>query len=678
MTSAPVPPVSAAEPARATEPANPVSVNDGAKPAFVRRHIAGLDGLKGLAILTVVAYHCLPDHVTGGFIGVDVFFVISGFLAAWSLVGGYARGRGLDLAGYWLRRARRLWPAILLLIPVTVSVAWYALHDALVGIRDQVITVVLGCANWYAVATGSSYFAANNPQLFRHLWYVGVLAQSYLIIPLLVAVLWRLGGRNRRAWPGIAALVALAAASALAMGVMYRPGQDPTRVYFGTDTHVSGLLLGMALAWAFVSRDMRGGAGSGTGKASRGSLPLALAPAPPLLLMRRALRAVLPWLGLLAVLGLAAMTFLMRQDDFAFRGGIALAGLLAVLAVAGVGVRGSWLGRLLDWGPLAFLGRYSYGIYLWHWPIWIMAKTALPAFFATQLPNLASLLPHGVLVSPIPPLVVMIVLTALAVAVSWILVERPAGAGGILRAFVPARPRTAGAWVASALAIVVFAVSGYGFVNALRFAPSRTGVQEHLEHVAAQAAAQRVADERSGDWRREPIPALRPPRNQMPDGSQITAVGDSVMQSSTYGFNKVFPGVELDAVINRTVDKGIEALQQHRSNGTLRRWVVVGLGTNAPMDDGQLNRILDIIGPDRILVLVGTHSPNEPWAVKSNEEILAFAPQHRDRVVLVDWDRVITADPSELDADGIHPKENSTIYARAVHDAIDRWIRQGH
>ncbi|NMN00557.1 acyltransferase [Bifidobacterium sp. DSM 109958] len=644
-----------------------------------RRRIDGLDGIKGLAIIAVVAYHCMPDRLTGGFVGVDVFFAVSGFLAAWGILGRLDDGR-FDLGDYWLGRLRRLWPAMLLLVPVSVSAAWYVLHDALVGIRDQVVATLLSCYNWYAVATGSSYFAANNPQLFRHLWYVGVLAQSYLVIPFLLVGLWTLcgeRGRGRRngsvrgaagggivrgrAWIGFAALVALAAASALAMGALYRPGQDPTRVYFGTDTHVSGLLLGMALGWALVHVDRARAARADGGDAWAAA--------------RAVLRHALPWIGALALAALVALAVTMRQDDAAFRGGIALAGVLAVLLVAGVAVRGSWLGRALDWGPLGLLGRYSYGIYLWHWPIWIMAKHAMPGFLTGQLPNL---MPQAVAVSPVPPLVVTLVLTAAATALSWTLVERPAAAGGLLRVFVPAAPRTVGRWVAAALAIVVFAVSGYGFVGALLHAPAKTGVQAHLERVAAQAAAQRAADLASGDWRRERIPDLRAPRNQMPDGSQITAVGDSVMQSSTYGFNKVFPGVELDAVINRTVDKGIEALEQHRSNGTLRRWVVIGLGTNAPMSEDQLDRILDIIGPDRILVLVGTHSPDEPWAVQSNQEILAFAPQHQNRVVLVDWDRVITADPSELDADGIHPKENSTIYARAVRDAIDRWIRQGH
>lgn len=156
------------------------------------KRFVGLDGIKGLALIAIVLYHCMQQRLPGGFYGVDVFFTVSGFLIAVSLIRSLAKTGSLNLVRYIPKRAVRLYPALFLLIPVIVSVGWLFDHDILVSIRDQVITVLLGCYNWYAIAGGQSYFDQMNPQVFRHLWFIGVLMQFYVIVPFIVWLMWKL------------------------------------------------------------------------------------------------------------------------------------------------------------------------------------------------------------------------------------------------------------------------------------------------------------------------------------------------------------------------------------------------------------------------------------------------------------------------------------------------------
>ena len=154
------------------------------------KRFVGLDGIKGLALIAIVLYHCVQQKMPGGFYGVDVFFTVSGFLIAISLFRSLSATGSLNLRRYIPRRLVRLYPALLLLIPVIVSVCWLTERDLLVAIRYQVITVLLACYNWYAIAGGQSYFEQMNPQILRHLWFIGVLTQFYIIVPFIAWAMW--------------------------------------------------------------------------------------------------------------------------------------------------------------------------------------------------------------------------------------------------------------------------------------------------------------------------------------------------------------------------------------------------------------------------------------------------------------------------------------------------------
>ena len=622
------------------------------------KRFVGLNGIKGLALIAIVLYHCMQQRLPGGFYGVDVFFTVSGFLIAVSLIRSLAKTGSLNLVRYIPKRAVRLYPALFLLIPVIVSVGWLFDHDVLVSIRDQVITVLLGCYNWYAIAGGQSYFDQMNPQVFRHLWFIGVLMQFYVIVPFIVWLMWKL---RQTKLPSLIPL-GLAAFSSIAMWVMYVPKGDPTRVYFGTDTHSMGLMLGVALAW-WVTAPQLGHARQRAVPMPRTISSSASAAAHRALLPRipvehRIWNAAAPVLAFLSLIALVTMAVIGKQDAFAFRGGIILSSLLSVLLIAGTISDDSWMQSLMVFKPLASLGKYSYGIYLWHWPLWILSSALAPKIFKAVGPW---------------PLIMTALLTAIAVMISWLMVEKPAATHSAVSVVVPLRTNKKN-HVARVIAVdVILVLSLAGCVQGIAHAPAKTAMQIQLEQQAAQLERMQKTEH---VLLRHAMPAPPKPKHEMPTGDQITAIGDSVMLASSQGLSEVFPGIQTDASVSRSIMVAPELIGNDLSAGSLRQWVLIGLGTNSAITPDQLDQIRNMIGPDRVLVLVNAHG-DRTWIPPTNQVLADYAAAHPDNVVLVDWDATANANAQVLGSDGIHPSMDSDIYAKAVKQAIEQWIASG-
>lgn len=352
------------------------SAPDTAAPRAVSgRHLLALDGLRALAVAGVLAYHLGLGWASGGYLGVDLFFVLSGFLITSLLLEEWVTTGAVRLLAFWTRRAKRLLPALfVLLVAIAIFVVlmghfgpagWVAGID-LPALRADAIATLLYVANWHAVFAHQSYFARfSAPSPLEHTWSLAIEEQFYLVWPpALVALLLacrRLGWSWRRS--GVIVAVAGTAASAAWMAYLYGSGAGLTRVYFGTDTRMFDLLVGAGLAMLVAARPQPG----------------------------RTARVVLHAAAPVAAAGLAwcwvtAGTAEGSPRSWMFDGGFLVCALLAGVVIADVRqLTPGPLGRVLSTGPLRWVGTISYGVYLWHWPIFVYMTTAVTGLQGSAL-----------------------------------------------------------------------------------------------------------------------------------------------------------------------------------------------------------------------------------------------------------------------------------------------------
>lgn len=315
----------------------------------------GLDGLRAIAVLAVIAYHLEIGWAPGGLLGVGIFFTLSGYLITDILLAHMAR-RDMRLGDFWLGRARRLLPALFTMLAVVI--AWVTIFGPAqpTKFRDAVIAAALYVSNWQLIFQHVSYFARfGAPDPLGHLWSLAVEEQFYILWPFLLLLGVRLVKERPGAPAGVrprlaAVTLAMAAASAIAMAILYHPSFDPSRVYDGTDTRAFELLGGCALAMVWPSRKLKPGIAAGA-------------------------RNLLDGAG---ALGLLAITLLIWRTDqysaFIYHGGLVLLTIATAVVVGVLAHPASRLGPLLGWGPLRWIGVRSYGIYLWHFPIIVLTS----------------------------------------------------------------------------------------------------------------------------------------------------------------------------------------------------------------------------------------------------------------------------------------------------------------
>jgi peptidoglycan/LPS O-acetylase OafA/YrhL len=317
-----------------------------------RRHtIPALDGIRAIAVALVLADHGGIPGVSGGFLGVDVFFVLSGFLITALLLDELRRTGRIGLRAFWIRRARRLLPALIVIVLAVVAARDLFSPETIVALRDDAVASLFWMSNWAFVAQQTDYFSQGAPPSpLQHTWSLGVEEQYYLVWPLLVVALAAVFGARAR-WAVFALATAGAVGSAVAAIVM---ASDVNRVYFGTDTRVQALLVGAAAA-ALLVRDWSALTAGGT------------------LIRTRWRRWGACALSVLGLAMLAALAHYATGSAPEFRDGLLIVVAVAVVLVVAPAALdpGSPVARALAWRPLVWLGAISYGVYLWHWPIFL-------------------------------------------------------------------------------------------------------------------------------------------------------------------------------------------------------------------------------------------------------------------------------------------------------------------
>jgi len=306
-----------------------------------------LDGIRGLAVAAVLAYHAGMPWARGGFLGVDAFFVLSGYLITSLLLAEWRSEGGIGLVAFWSRRARRLLPALFLMLAgVGIYAAVIARPEELDRLRGDALATIGYVANWRPVLSGQSYFDQFSiPSPLRHTWSLAIEEQYYAVWPLLVLALIKVRRGSLRLL--LPASLAMLAASALLMALLFEPGRDPSRVYYGTDTRAQSLLVGAVLSMVLYR----------VGPV-RGSIP----------------RGILQVAALACVAGLGYAWATTSSDSVVlYRGGFLLLAMgVAVVIVAAVQREGGPVAGALSLPPLRGLGLISYGVYLWHWPVFVL------------------------------------------------------------------------------------------------------------------------------------------------------------------------------------------------------------------------------------------------------------------------------------------------------------------
>jgi peptidoglycan/LPS O-acetylase OafA/YrhL len=576
----------------------------------------GIDALRAIAVLAVFFYHAGVGWMPGGFLGVDVFFVISGYLITSLLLSEYRRGGHIKLGKFWLRRAQRLLPAVGVFIAVTMIVAAIVEPDRINELRGDAVASLLYFANWHFIFSHQSYFEQfQTPSLFRHLWSLSVEEQFYLFWPLVFAAGMSLFGRRRL----IVGVIAGALGSVALAWVLFHPGADASRVYYGTDTHAVGLLAGVALALAWSPWGLRRGS---PGRWSGPALDAA---------------------GVIA-LGYIVLSFLHVHDyDLSlYHGGYLVLAIFTSALIAVLAHPAARLGSLLARPPLVWLGLRSYSFYLWHWPVLVLT------------PVIGVVLPKGVLI----PLQLAVVL-ALA-DLSYRFVELPFRG----KAKLPALPEDWLRYGRPALVVAVPAVVvliGWGGIVASTSPRPQAG--------ATAASTAEFAQVSARESRRRDPASSRAARAHRAQPLRIIAFGDSVMVGAKEQLAaRLGRGFSMNAKVGRQVDEVISLARKLKAGGHHPNDLIIQIGNNGPLYSEEMDALRTATSEAGHLFLINDHAPVS-WVGESNEK-LAQAARQWPHTSLIDWSATAKT-RGGIFWDGIHlTPTGAKLYAHLVAEAV--------
>jgi len=522
----------------------------------------GLDGLRAIAVTGVFLYHSRIDWLPGGFLGVDLFFVLSGYLITSLLLVEWEAGNRIDLRRFWLRRARRLLPALVVVVLAALILAAIFARQDLAHTRSDGFSSLFYYTNWHLILANHSYFARmGNPSLLQHLWSLAIEEQFYVVWPLLLVPGLVFIGRKRLP---LLVVVGIAGSAAL-MWLLYKP-LDPSRVYYGTDTRAFLLLMGilLALVWPAIER----------------------------------LRRALPLLELLGVAALVATVLLFRQMvDFnptLYRGGDLAAAFCFAVLVAAVAHPMTGLGQALGIAPLRWLGERSYGIYLWHWPVIELMRPGV------EIPWTGP----GVVVAQ-----AAIVLSA--AALSYRFIEQPIRTGSLQRRLAQ-RPRRIRIELVGAGALGLVAAFVVLFVTPAPVNP----VFSYVNPPKAQATTK--------PSRATTEPRNRPASQSTLPAGRFLALGDSVMLSCSRQLRiALHHRVRIDATVGRQIDDTIGDLNRDRRKHRLPKTIVLQVGNNGPLWHRDLVRLRHALRGVPDVVVVNVRNATS-WERESNQALVSW------------------------------------------------------
>ena len=630
------------------------------RPHHTISYLPGLDGLRAIAVLAVIVYHANKNWLPGGFLGVEVFFVISGYLITLLLINESQQQGRISFKSFWIRRARRLLPAMwTLLLGVTMYASLFE-REELGKLRGDVIAAFVYVFNWFKIWSGSSYFDASALDPLRHLWSLAVEEQFYLVWPLLIALVMKRFGRRPAKlgviFLGISIAISLYVATSYAAGVRGTPIETPEQyislfghavsrldfLFLGTLGRSGGLFMGAALAF-WYRPDMF----ASTAKSSD--------------------RHVVSVFGVAGIAGLAYLMWVFRDVitipetgdvrgyDPLFQGGFLLVGVASVAVITAAVHPHSFIGNKVLGNPVfTYLGRRSYGLYLYHWPVYQLYRKVSSNYLS------------------LAQFVVLSLIVLALTEISYRFIEMPIRQGQFGEWWHKLRyPRTDAdterrtkffALGAVAAVLPVFSVVslalGTGEGKIAESIKRNEGVVQNLlgTTVPPDPSATTLPATQTTTLDGQVIPIL--------------AIGDSVMLGAANILTE--RGITVDALKSRPFRQALEISNYVKSIGRLGEFVIIHLGTNGPVDQATLDEIMVPLKDVDIVLMVTAHVPTRKWQ-DSNNELIRAMPNAYGNVRVLDWFKVAEAHPEYLYGDKVHlNNQGQRTYADLIMQAIGK------
>lgn len=609
-----------------------------------RRYITGLDGIRAIAVIMVLAYHLKLALFKSGFLGVTVFFVLSRYLITGILISEVEEEGTIDLKNFWLRRIRRLVPAVMSMAVVIIFVS--AVVNRIIftkGCKDFLASV-LGFNNWWQIFNKVSYFeAAGVPSPFTHCWSLAIETQFYLIYPLFLLGIYKLAksrgeGRAKRGllFAGVTLLLALI--SVILMIALFNPQQDASRVYYGTDTRAFSLLFGALLAILWEYR----------------------------MVPRRLSASVNMVLGSVSFAVLLVMTIAINgSSNFWYRGGQFFGTILTVLMVYAVSGRKTWLSRFLSNPVLKWIGDRSYSIYLWHYPIILLISKGIKASWWITL--------------------IEIVLSVVLAELSYRFIETPIRHGiigeylNILRSRPKSRQEKKRQIQVARRSLKVMAgtfVLTVSLILCMIFVPKKNALDTLQKREAKAKETGKMTEEQlakqkaNGSESDDTICTADLTDDEILEGLNLLLIGDSIAVDVTDDFYEMFPNSVSDTKIGRITSLGKQVLDSYIDE---KKWegegVIFASLSNSPIN-GELEDIREKIGKDMPLFLTTVRIPHDTFEEESNSKIKKFVEEN-NHTYLIDWYAASEGHDEYFDADDTHLlPAGAKAYAKCIKEAV--------
>ena len=594
-----------------------------------KQYVTGIDGVRTLAVLGVIIYHLLPTTLPGGYLGVPLFLLISGYFVTLQLVRQMDQTGGIQLTKFYLKRLRRLYPVLIVMLTVTTAYITLFARDLLHNIKSTIATNLLWVYNWWEIGHGQSYFDRfNGESPFTHLWTLGVEAQFYFLWPLILFMLFLiLRKRSKIKWT----VFILAVASAVEMALLFDP-QNINRVYYGTDTRAFSLLLGswLALCWPIDRLNA-----SLTAHAAR----------------------ILDGVGIGALLiTLLGFFTLPGQSSWTYRGGMFFYSLIGMILIATVVHPGSHMNRWLTNPFFTWIGQRSYGIYVYQLPVMVFYE------------RVVEIGRHPV----INALVECLLILAIS-EFSYRLVEQslahyqwrylPAS----IRHWIDFKMHDWHQWLKVGPVVIICFIALCGLMLPSKPA-KKSAVQTRIEK-SRQATAAKNKQIAKGKAAKVNVNSKSLQKkygltsNQLKAASElkVTAIGDSVMADASQDIQEIMPHAYVDAEVGRQGSTTPAVIKDLKAKGQLQKNVILNLGTNGAMDSQTINDILTAIGKDHQVYWITPHVPTRDWEQTVCDQIKQAAKQNTN-VHVIDWNQAANGHAEWFAQDKVHMNEQGNAY----------------